>query len=149
MDDYYFKARQRWERGIDSLSDTEAGRLMKSIWDFARTGEVADLSGKENGVYQMIIGDLLDDAEARKNLSETRREAANNRWNKQITANNANASLAMQGHANGSNNSNNKSNSHSNSNSKSACGGKVLNAAKFTQRTYTDDTEEMDRMMEE
>ena len=148
MDDFFFKARLKWERGILSLTDTEAGRLMKAVWAFASTGEEADLSGKEDGVYQMIIGDLAEDADRRNTISEVRREAANSRWNKQNNTNDANASDAMQSNANNAIKSNINSNSHIHSNINSKNRPRVLNASNFTQREYADGEGDMDRMME-
>lgn len=73
--DEWFKARLIWHKGIEALSDAEAGRLAKALWKYAATGEVENLSGGEKFAFAMCMATLEQDVQKREDLSETRSEA--------------------------------------------------------------------------
>lgn len=73
--DEWFKARLIWHKGIEALSDAEAGRLAKALWKYAATGEVENLSGGEKFAFAMCMATLELDVQKREDLSETRSEA--------------------------------------------------------------------------
>ena len=73
--DEWFKARLIWYKGIEALSDAEAGRLAKALWKYAATGEVENLSGGEKFAFAMCMATLEQDVQKREDLSETRSEA--------------------------------------------------------------------------
>lgn len=68
----WFKARKIWGAAILSLSDTEAGRLMKAVWSYILTGEKQELSGAERGAYAMILMTLEQDEQADAEISKKR-----------------------------------------------------------------------------
>ncbi len=98
----WFKARNIWGAAIMTLSDTEAGRLMKALWTYTMTGEQPNLSGVERGVFAMIRLTLSEDEVKDAEISE-KRAAAGSAGGKQRVANQANASLASIGEANQAN----------------------------------------------
>ena len=85
----WFKARNIWGAAIQTLSDAEAGRLMKALWQYTMTGEQQDISGAEKGIFALITMTLsLDDAE-NLTLSE-KRAIAGSKGGSQRVANQAN-----------------------------------------------------------
>lgn len=76
--DEWFKARLIWHKGIEALSDAEAGRLAKALWKYAATGEVENLSGGEKFAFAMCMATLEQDVQKREDLSETRSKAGKN-----------------------------------------------------------------------
>ena len=85
----WFKARNLWGAAILTLSDTEAGRLMKALWSYTMTGEQPNLSGAERGIFAMI--------------QMTLSQAAGSAGGKQKVANQANATFATNDVANQAN----------------------------------------------
>lgn len=71
----WFKARLIWRKGIEELSDAEAGRFVKALWKYAATGEVENLSGGERFVFAMCSATLEQDWEERSDLSAVRSKA--------------------------------------------------------------------------
>lgn len=101
----WFKARNIWGAAIQTLSDAEAGRLMKAIWSYTMTGEQQNLSGAERGIFALILMTLSQDEEQAIDLSKKRAEAGaiggRQRQANQAIANFASNEIAN--HANASN----------------------------------------------
>lgn len=76
--DEWFKARLIWHKGIEALSDAEAGRLAKALWKFAATGEVENLGGGEKFAFAMCRATLEQDVQRRDEISEVRSKAGKN-----------------------------------------------------------------------
>ena len=76
--DEWFKARLIWHKGIETLSDAEAGRLAKALWKYAATGEVENLSGGEKFAFAVCMATLEQDEEERQRVSAARSEAGKN-----------------------------------------------------------------------
>lgn len=70
-----FNARVNWRGGLINLSDAEAGRFCKALWDFAATGEVRCLDGREGVLLSMCLEELRGDAEKRERISKSRSKA--------------------------------------------------------------------------
>lgn len=49
---------------VEELSDQQAGRLLKAVLVYARTGEIVSLPGSERLVYKMLIAQFERDREA-------------------------------------------------------------------------------------
>lgn len=60
MDDF-FKARIIWCDAILSLTDSEAGRLMKAVWKYVTTGTDSELNGQERVLFRLIKSTLDQD----------------------------------------------------------------------------------------
>lgn len=71
----YFKARVCWRGGLKTLSDAEAGRFCKALWDYAATGEVRCLDGREGAILSMCLEEMRRDAEHREKVSQARSKA--------------------------------------------------------------------------
>lgn len=102
----WFKARTIWGAAIETLSDAEAGRLMKAVWHYVATGEQSDVSGAERGIFALILMTLSQDEGYRAEISRKRADAGS-MGGKQKVANVANATFANQNVANVAN-ANNK-----------------------------------------
>jgi hypothetical protein len=98
----WFKARNLWGAAILTLSDTEAGRLMKALWSYTMTGEQPNLSGAERGIFAMIQMTLSQDEAIDAEISK-KRAAAGSAGGKQKVANQANATFATNDVANQAN----------------------------------------------
>lgn len=98
----WFKARNLWGAAILTLSDTEAGRLMKALWSYTMTGEQPNLSGAERGIFAMIQMTLSQDEAIEAEISK-KRAAAGSAGGKQRVANQANATFASNDEANQAN----------------------------------------------
>jgi hypothetical protein len=98
----WFKARNLWGAAILTLSDTEAGRLMKALWSYTMTGEQPNLSGAERGIFAMIQMTLSQDEAIDAEISK-KRAAAGSAGGKQRVANQANATFASNDEANQAN----------------------------------------------
>ena len=70
-----FKARASWRGGLSALSDAEAGRFCKALWDYAATGEVRCLDGREGVLLQMCLEELRME-EAKREATRARRSEA-------------------------------------------------------------------------
>ena len=51
----WFRARNSWGAAIRTLSDEEAGRLMKALWEYTMTGNQIELQGIEEGIFALIL----------------------------------------------------------------------------------------------
>lgn len=98
----WFKARNIWGAAIMTLSDAEAGRLMKALWNYTMTGEQQNLSGAEKGIFALILMTLGQDDARESEISE-KRAAAGSIGGKQKVANQANANFATEEIANQAN----------------------------------------------
>ena len=100
----YFKARTNWYQTIANLTENEVGRLFKSIYEYAHSGEIVEPSGNERGAFWMILGVLQEDNAKREDISEKRRKAGSAGGTekskrskcKQNVANVANATFAKE-----------------------------------------------------
>lgn len=101
----WFKARNIWGAAIQTLSDAEAGRLMKALWNYTMTGEQQNLSGAEKGIFALILMTLCQDEAKDAEISKKRSEAGSLGGNQRV-ANQANASVASDVQANQANASN-------------------------------------------
>lgn len=95
----WFKARNIWGAAIQTLSDAEAGRLMKALWKYTMTGEQQNLSGSEKAIFALILMTLSQDEEQANDLSRKRAEAGSI-GGRQKVANQANATFATDEEAN-------------------------------------------------
>lgn len=98
----WFKARNIWGAAIMALSDAEAGRLMKSLWQYTMTGEEPNLSGAEKAVMALILMTLCQDEERDAEIS-AKRASAGSIGGKQKQAKQANATFATEEEANEAN----------------------------------------------
>ena len=71
----YFKARTNWRGGVETLSDAEAGRLFKSLLQYAETEEAPSLGGREGVLLSMFLAELRRDVEKRDRISKSRANA--------------------------------------------------------------------------
>lgn len=94
----WFKARNNWGAAIFTLSDAEAGRLMKALWQYTMTGEQTNLSGAEKGIFALILLTLSQDEERDSEISEKRALAGSLGGKQRV----ANESKSKQGQANAS-----------------------------------------------
>ena len=101
----WFKARNIWGAAILALSDAEAGRLAKALWQYTMTGEQIELSGAEKGIFALILMTLSQDEANNAELSK-KRALAGSIGGKQKVANQANANFATEEEANQANASN-------------------------------------------
>lgn len=82
----WFKARTIWGAAIETLSDAEAGRLMKAIWRYAMSGEQTELTGAEKGIFALVLMTMSQD-EAQANAISAKRAEAGSLGGKQKVAN--------------------------------------------------------------
>lgn len=59
----WFRARNAWGVSIQTLTDEEAGRLMKALWEYTMTGHQGELRGKEEVIYALMLFTLRQDDE--------------------------------------------------------------------------------------
>ena len=71
----WFKARYIWGAAIHMLSDEEAGRLTKALWNYTMTGQQTDLYGAEKGIFAMIQMTLKQDEKHDQEVSMKRSRA--------------------------------------------------------------------------
>ena len=71
----WFKARNIWGAAILALTDEEAGRLMKALWDYTMTGQQTELQGAEKGIFAMIQMTLEQDEKHDQEISMKRSRA--------------------------------------------------------------------------
>lgn len=105
----WFKARNIWGAAILALSDAEAGRLAKALWQYTMTGELTELSGAEKGIFALILMTLSQDEANNAELSK-KRALAGSIGGKQKVANQASANFATEEEANQANASNKNKN---------------------------------------
>ena len=68
----WFRARNIWGAAIQTLTDEEAGRLMKALWEYTMTGNQVELQGAEKGIYALILMTLNQDNEWDDEISAKR-----------------------------------------------------------------------------
>ncbi len=68
----WFRARNIWGAAIKTLTDEEAGRLMKALWEYTMTGNQTELQGAEKGIYALILMTLNQDNERDDEISAKR-----------------------------------------------------------------------------
>ena len=68
----WFRARNIWGAAIQTLTDEEAGRLMKALWGYTMTGHQTELQGAEKGIYALILMTLNMDNEWDDEISAKR-----------------------------------------------------------------------------
>ena len=59
----WFRARNAWGVSIKTLTDEEAGRLMKALWEYTMTGHQGELRGREEVIYALMLFTLRQDDE--------------------------------------------------------------------------------------
>ena len=119
----WFKARNIWGAAIATLSDEEAGRLMKALWHYTMNEEEEILPGPERTIFALMLMTLKQDDATEAEVAEKRSEAgakggkqrvANLRVAQANEANQANASGEKQIEANQANASNKNKNKNQN-----------------------------------
>lgn len=92
----WFKMRMIWGKSVKRLSDAEAGRFIKAIYEFMDDGKEYDGSGREELMIIQALETLRQERDEfqmeeelqkqkKEKLSETRRQAVMKRWEKQKT----------------------------------------------------------------
>jgi len=82
----WFKARNVWGAAMLGLSDEEAGRLAKAIWEYTMNEEIVEIEGAGKGIFAMILMTLKQDEEYEAGLSKVR-AIAGSKGGKQKQAN--------------------------------------------------------------
>ena len=95
----WFKARMTWGAGIEALSDAEAGRFAKALWQYVTAHEETPLQGSEKVLFALALMELRQDEAEAAELSNVR-AVAGRIGGKQKQANQANATFAKQDEAN-------------------------------------------------
>ena len=93
----WFRARNVWGAALDTLSDESTGKLMKAVWKYTRTGQIAELQGPESALFALILFSLEQDEERDSEISRKRaasgaaggRKNAENKEKAALTAENA------------------------------------------------------------
>ena len=70
-----FKARNFWGGAIRALTDEEAGRLIKAVFEYTTTGTQPKLQGAEKGIFLMIASILKEDEEEERRQIENKVKA--------------------------------------------------------------------------
>ena len=70
-----FKARNFWGGAILALTDEEAGRLIKAVFEYTTTGKQPKLQGAEKGIFLMIASILKEDEEEERRQIENKVKA--------------------------------------------------------------------------
>ena len=70
-----FKARNFWGGAIRALTDEEAGRLIKAVFEYTTTGKQPKLQGAEKGIVLMIASILKEDEEEERRQIENKVKA--------------------------------------------------------------------------
>ena len=68
----WFRARNSWGAAIRTLTDEEAGRLMKALWEYTMTGNQVELQGIEKGIFALILFNLEQDEQRDEELAKKR-----------------------------------------------------------------------------
>ena len=77
---------------IAKLTDEEAGRLFKAIFDYVNSGEIPDLNGMAAMAFSFISNQLDTDLQKYENVCKKRVESAKKRWRKDDEAEDINDS---------------------------------------------------------
>lgn len=94
-----FKARNFWGGAIRALTDEEAGRLIKAVFEYTTTGKQPKLQGAEKGIFLMIASILKEDEEEERRQIE-KKVKAGAAGGRQKAANVAGANSARKNVAN-------------------------------------------------
>lgn len=89
----WFRMQTIWGASLKRLSDAEAGRFIKAVYDYVRDGKEYDGNGKEEILVVQALETLQTDIEAfdkyqkdaedkKQAVSDARRSAVNKRWDK-------------------------------------------------------------------
>lgn len=96
---------------LSQLSDADLGKYIRMIFDYGFSDIEPEVSPLENAMLAPIFDFIKNSKDSYDKVSESRKKAANARWNKQMDADNANACECMQVDANDALNNNiNKNN---------------------------------------
>lgn len=71
----WFKFHTIWSAGLHELSDAEAGRFIKSLCEFAETGEIRAQAGNERFLLSVALKQMKSDTEHSARISGVRAEA--------------------------------------------------------------------------
>lgn len=82
----WFKARNNWGAGIETLSNEEAGQFAKALWAYTMRGEEQEITGSAKALYAIAIATLKQDEQATAEISQ-KRAAAGSIGGKQTQAN--------------------------------------------------------------
>ena len=80
-----------WDEIIEELSDAEAGRFLKAIMKYQKTGEILSLSGTERLMYNVALKQAKQDAEHVAEISKIRSDARRGTQKKTNESNNNNS----------------------------------------------------------
>ena len=109
----WFKARNSWGAAFLALSDAEAGRLAKALWQYTMEQKQPNLSGAEKASFAIFQLQLAEDEKDMSDLSEKRR-AAGSRGGKQTQAKHSKQDFACSDEANQANADNKNKNKNKN-----------------------------------
>jgi len=68
----WFRARNVWGAVFSTLPDAEAGALVKALWEYTMTGQVAELQGSLQSILSMFILTMKQDEEYDNDISSKR-----------------------------------------------------------------------------
>lgn len=94
----YFPMYHSYRDKFKNLSDQELGRLVRAALDYSVTGTYSELKGREALVFDFVVYDIDRAAKNSAKASETNRENAYKRWDKQ-KSNDAKACESMRNDA--------------------------------------------------
>ena len=80
----WFKARNIWGKALGVLSDDDAGKLVKAIWQYTMTGEEAELPDNLQGYYVMMLLSIKQDEEKEDEISAKRSNAGSKGGNQRV-----------------------------------------------------------------
>lgn len=87
----WFKFYIAWDDVIQELTDAEAGRFLKALMAYEKTGEIKSLTGTERIMYNVALKQAKQDAEHVAEISKIRSEARRGtQKSKTINSNNSN-----------------------------------------------------------
>ena len=84
----WFKMYVSWAEIIDELTDAEAGRFLKALMAYEKTGEIKSLTGTERIMYNVALKQIKQDAEHVAEISRIRSEARRGTLKKSNESNN-------------------------------------------------------------
>ena len=84
----WFKFYTAWDDVIQELTDAEAGRFLKALMTYEKTGEIKSLTGTERIMYNVALKQLKQDAEHVAEISKIRSEARRGTQKSKTTNNN-------------------------------------------------------------
>ena len=84
----WFKFYIAWDDVIQELTDAEAGRFLKALMAYEKTGEIKSLTGTERIMYNVALKQAKQDAEHVAEISKIRSEARRGAQKKSNESNN-------------------------------------------------------------